>query len=84
MAEPTQRSLHMLGVFWIRLLQALETLAIGITGKLLLWRALKAAQQTASLLPQTDFDQLALRAQKQIKQVEAKRLDAARETFPAV
>lgn len=68
----------------IRLLQALETLAIGITGKLLLWRALQAAPETASRRAKTDFDHLALRAQKQVEEVEAKRLEAARETFPAV
>ncbi|MEO5719323.1 MAG: hypothetical protein ABIR29_12255 [Chthoniobacterales bacterium] len=68
----------------IRLIQALETLTIGITGKLLLWRTLKAAQQIASLLPQIDFDQLTLSAQEQIEEVEAERLDAARKTFPAL
>ncbi|MGI9087353.1 MAG: hypothetical protein ACR2HH_06380 [Chthoniobacterales bacterium] len=65
----------------IRLLQTLEALAIGITGKLLLWRALEAAKEIAPVLRQTDFDHLKRRAQEQLDRVEAKRLEAAGATF---
>ncbi len=65
----------------LRLLQALETLAIGITGKLLLWRALARAQESAPVLQQTDFEHLQARAQEQLDGVEKQRLDTAAATF---
>jgi hypothetical protein len=51
----------------------LETLAVGINGKLLLWRALKAdAADNARL------DELIERAEKQLEAVERHRIEAAR------
>lgn len=67
----------------LRLLQAFETLIIGITGKRLLWRALHVAQGIDIALRQTDFDHLEKRAQEQLDRVEAKRLETSITTFGA-
>jgi hypothetical protein len=61
------------------LVQALETLALGIRGKQLLWRALAASDWPA--LQEVDLAQLEARAIEQQDRVEAKRLEAAREAF---
>jgi hypothetical protein len=61
------------------LVLALDTIAMGITGKKLLWRALAAAD-----VPKTgdiDFVELERRAEEQIARVEVERLRAAREAF---
>ncbi|MEY2536956.1 MAG: hypothetical protein QOG67_696 [Verrucomicrobiota bacterium] len=63
------------------LVQALEVLLLGITGKQLLWRALSASLGESPLLKGVDLSQLEERAINQIDRVEAKRLDAAREAF---
>jgi hypothetical protein len=63
------------------LVQALEVLVLGITGKQLLWRALAAVLGNSPLLKGVDLPKLEERAIEQIERVEAKRLDAARETF---
>lgn len=68
----------------VRLLQALETLVMGITGKQLLWRALDAAREASPVLQQTDFAHLEKRAKEQLDRVEAKRLEVANATFRAV
>lgn len=65
----------------LRLLQSLESLYIGITGKRLLWRALRAARGSSRVLGQTDFDQLEQRAIEQADRVEAERLKAAQAAF---
>ncbi len=65
------------------LLQALETLAIGITGTPPLGGTQGGSANGVSS-PANRLRSLALRAQKQIEQVEAKRLAAAMETFPAM
>ncbi len=65
----------------LRLLQSLESLYIGITGKRLLWRALRAARGSSRVLEQTDFDQLEERAIEQADRVEAERLKAAQAAF---
>lgn len=57
----------------LKLLESLETLAIGIHGKGALWRALAAAK-----LPGTDYERLAARAYEQRQRIEVVRLDAAR------
>jgi hypothetical protein len=62
-------------------LQALEGLLLGITGKRVLWRALKAAAETAPQLRGIDFDRLEKRATEQWDRVEAKRLETARKAF---
>jgi hypothetical protein len=57
----------------------LETLAMGITGKKLLWRALAVAD-----LPRRgkiDFAELEQRAEQQIARVEVERMRAAREAL---
>ena len=63
------------------LLEALEGLAIGITGKQLLWRALQAAAETMPQLQGLDYGRLEQRAREQRERVEEKRLAAAREAF---
>jgi hypothetical protein len=60
---------------------ALETLALGIAGKLLLWKALKEAQDSEPFLRSTDLDQLIDRATKQFDEVERERLRRASELF---
>ena len=62
------------------LLQALEGLALGITGKQLLWRSLATAT-TNSRLQGTDFVRLEQRAKEQFERVEAERLKAASEAL---
>jgi hypothetical protein len=63
------------------LVQALEVLVLGITGKQLLWRALNAALGPSPLLRGVDLGRLEERAIEQIERIEAKRLEAAREVF---
>ncbi len=65
------------------LLEALEGLAMGITGKQLLWRALAAASETMPQLRGLNYDRLEQRAREQRDRVEEKRLAAAREAFKA-
>ena len=59
-------------------LEALEALALGILGKLALWRALAVVTEAEARWHGGDFDQLAARVQAQHAQVEERRLDAAR------
>ncbi len=63
----------------IQLLQALEILVLGVTGKKLLWRALAGLQDAA--LPQYDFTKLEQRADQQLARLEAKRLETAAACF---
>jgi hypothetical protein len=56
------------------LLQALEGLELGITGKKLLWRSLAKIASSITELQGTDFAGLEKRAQEQIDRVEAERL----------
>jgi hypothetical protein len=65
------------------LLQALEALALGITGKRLLWRSLGTIAPNFAALQGTDFGELEKRAQDQFEQVETLRLEMAREAFRA-
>ncbi len=60
---------------------ALEGLALGITGKRALWRALAAASATVPRLRTLDYDELEKRAEEQHDRVEAKRLEIARKVF---
>jgi hypothetical protein len=60
---------------------ALEALALGITGKRLLWRALAVASETVPQLRGPDYAELENRAIEQHERVEAKRLEVAREVF---
>jgi hypothetical protein len=65
------------------LLQALEGLALGITGKELLWRALQTVEADLSQLQGIDLERLEQRAREQRERVEKERLHLARETFAA-
>jgi hypothetical protein len=67
--------------YGLPLLQALETLAVGITGKRLLWRALGQVRETNPVLQRTDFAALEKRASEQFERVEAARLKIATATF---
>ncbi len=60
---------------------ALEGLALGITGKRSLWRALSVATETVPRLRALDYAELEKRASEQGDRVEAKRLEVAREVF---
>lgn len=64
--------------------EALEFLALGIHGKLALWRALAAIGPGDARLDHIDFDKLAARAETQHSQVEERRLEAARLVFRPV
>ena len=63
------------------LLQALEALALGITGKQLLWRSLAAIAPNFSALQGMDFSELEKRAHNQFERVETLRIQMAREAF---
>ncbi len=65
----------------LRLLQTLESLFLGITGKQALWRALRAVRDSSSVLEKTDFELLEKRADEQLEKVEARRLLAAQESL---
>jgi hypothetical protein len=65
------------------LLQALEGLALGITGKRFLWRSLAAIASNFPALQGTDFSELEKRAHDQFERVEGLRVEMARETFRA-
>jgi hypothetical protein len=65
----------------LRLLEALESLGLGILGKLALWRALEVAREQISELRKADFGRLKSRAQAQHERVEAERLRVARTAF---
>ena len=61
------------------LLQALETLELGVTGKQLLWRSLGAIDQNVIDLQSTDFGGLERRAKDQIAKIENERVQVSRE-----
>jgi hypothetical protein len=63
------------------LLQAFEGLALGITGKKLLWRALQTVEADRPQLQGIDLAALEQRAQEQVDRVERERLHLAREMF---
>jgi hypothetical protein len=67
----------------LRRLERLEALAIGIDGKIALWRALEAATGTIKALNGLDYERLVLRGQDQRARVEALRLQAARASLAA-
>jgi hypothetical protein len=65
------------------LVESLEILQLGISGKRALWRVLSVVSKNSRLLQHTDFTVLERRAVEQLERVEAKRLEAARATFRA-
>ena len=62
----------------LHLLEALDTLSVGIEGKALLWRSLAAAAVNAPALQGLDYERLVQRAKAQRRQVEEMRVKAAR------
>jgi hypothetical protein len=68
----------------LRLLQTLDSLFLGITGKLLLWRTLRSIRDSLPELRKTDFDLLENRALNQLDKLEEKRLVAAHESLGGV
>jgi hypothetical protein len=64
--------------------EALETLALGILGKLSLWEALLVIAESDDRVSGEDYGQLAGRAWEQHARVEAYRLRIARDTFSPV
>lgn len=65
----------------LRLLEALETLGLGIQGKMGLWRALSAASSQEPEIGKLDLARLERRARDQFERVEAQRLLVARAAF---
>ena len=63
------------------LLDALEALLIGITGKEALWNALEATSENVASLRGVDYARLQQRAREQCDLVDTKRLECAREVF---
>jgi hypothetical protein len=63
------------------LVQALEVLVLGVTGKQLLWRALNASIGGSPLLRGVDLVRLEERAIEQIEWLETQRLEVAREVL---
>jgi hypothetical protein len=59
------------------LFESLELLALGIQGKLCLWKALQVASGVDSRLRQYDFAELVRRAEQQYDNVESQRLELA-------
>jgi hypothetical protein len=55
----------------------LETLSIGVEGKLCMWKALKVVEDEYPELKSVDIDTLTERAQSQRDRIEGKRLDVA-------
>jgi hypothetical protein len=67
----------------LRRLERLETLGIGIDGKLALWRALAAVAPSNQELIGLDFERLRMRGEDQRACVENWRLEAARAALAA-
>jgi hypothetical protein len=61
--------------------EAMEALALGILGKVALWRALATLADTDSRLSGVDFNQLAARAEGQHSRAEERRLICVRTAF---
>jgi hypothetical protein len=61
--------------------EALETLALGIQGKIGLWTVLPEIRKVDPRIPDLDFTTLLARAQAQYKEVEEQRLRLAATTF---
>jgi hypothetical protein len=64
--------------------EALETLALGIQGKISLWRVLAVVFLIDPRIHGADFDELAQRAQDQYNRMEAHRIECARTAFKVV
>ena len=60
----------------------LEGLALGVRGKLAGWRTLQQLRPRLAALGRFDLDALEQRAERQLEQLEAHRLEAAADAFP--
>jgi hypothetical protein len=78
LAEKLSRPKHPEGLF------ALEVLALGIQGKIALWRALKQIADTEPYVGVLDLDHLIERAQRQFDEVERERVRKADQLFGGV
>ncbi len=65
----------------VGLLKAMEALALGVTGKKLLWRALRTVEAELPQLQGFDLSRLEQRATDQFERVEKERLQLSREAF---
>ncbi len=65
----------------LELVQSLEALALGITGKRSLWRTLGAVGENSRRLQGIDFGRLEARADDQFKRVESQGLEISRQLF---
>lgn len=61
--------------------EALESLTLGIRGKLGLWRVLPILRKVDARIPDIDFEQLAARAEEQFVRVDTERLRLAPSVF---
>jgi hypothetical protein len=64
-------------------LEEIETLALGVEGKLALWKTLRISKGRDPRLRDIDFDELIRRAQSQRRRLEGQRARAADEAFGA-
>lgn len=67
----------------LELLQSLEGLSLGITGKRALWRMLAKIAETSPRVNALDYARLEARAANQFERVEAKAIEIGRGLFPA-
>lgn len=67
----------------VGMLEALETVSLGILGKRALWRALAAVEPGEPRLRGLDFERLIGRAEAQHADVEDRRMEAARSVLPS-
>lgn len=65
----------------LRLLEAVETLELGVHGKLGLWKALAANEQLVPVLSTVQYEPLIRQAEAQETLIESVRLDAAQSAF---
>jgi hypothetical protein len=61
--------------------EAVETLVLGIRGKLALWHVMRVARTVDPRIPSLDFEKLAASAEEQSARVEKQRLQLAATTF---
>jgi hypothetical protein len=66
---------------YLRLLEAVEALKLGVHGKLGLWEALQANEDVVSVLATVEYQPLIRQAEVQETLLESVRLDAARSAF---
>jgi hypothetical protein len=65
----------------LRLFESLETIALGLEGKLALWQALAACADDVPVLQGVDYERLIARGREQRDALEPVRLEAARSAF---